>query len=173
MRDIPKTLNGSGVYIHNNFIKISLARCVITIISKFHPIIPTLEKLPWLPIKQRIYYKLCLLTYKALTNQQPTYIYNSLPFPSHSVPTRSSDSLVLSFPYVRSSLGKRAFCIIGPRLWNATLHDTRNSTSLPKFAVCSPTAWNNLSVDLRDPYLSLSCFRKKLGTYLFQLSSIL
>ena len=53
------------------------------------------------------------------TNQQPTYLYNSLSFPSHSVSTRSSDSLVLSIPYVRSSLGKRAFSVIGPRLWNS------------------------------------------------------
>ena len=47
-------------------------------------------------------------TYKTLTNQQPTYLYNSLSFPSHSVSTRSSDSLVLSIPYVKSSLGKRS-----------------------------------------------------------------
>ena len=36
------------------------------------------KKLHWLPIKQRIDYKLCLLTYKTLTNQQPTYLYNSI-----------------------------------------------------------------------------------------------
>ena len=38
----------------------------------------TVKKLHWLPIKQRIDYKTCLLTYKTLTNQQPTYLYNSL-----------------------------------------------------------------------------------------------
>ena len=91
------------------------------------------KKLHWLPIKQRIDYKTCLLTYKTLTNQQPTYLYNSLSFPSHSVSTRSSDSLVLSIPYVRSSLGKRAFSVIGPRLWNSLPPDTRNSFSLPIF----------------------------------------
>ena len=77
----------------------SLAR-VITNTSKYQHITPTLKKLLWLPIKQRIDYKTCLLTYKTLSNQQPTYLYNSLSFPSHSVSTRSSDSLVLSFPYV-------------------------------------------------------------------------
>ena len=97
----------------------SLAR-VITNTSKYQHITPILKKLHWLPIKQRINYKLCLLTYKTLTNQQPTYLYNSLSFPSHSVSTRSSDSLVLSIPYVRSSLGKRAFSVIGPRLWEFT-----------------------------------------------------
>ena len=60
-------------------------------------------------------------------------LYNSLSFPSHSVSTRSSDSLVLSIPYVRSSLGKRAFSVIGPRLWNSLPPDTRNSSSLPIF----------------------------------------
>ena len=51
----------------------SLAR-VITNTSKYQHITPTLKKLHWLPIKQRIDYKLCLLTYKTLTNQQPTYL---------------------------------------------------------------------------------------------------
>ena len=40
----------------------------------------------------RINYKLCLLTNK--TNQQATYLSNSLSFPSHSASTSSSDSLV-------------------------------------------------------------------------------
>ena len=57
----------------------SLAR-VITNTSKYQHITPTLKKLHWLPIKQRIDYKICLLTYKTLTNQQPTYLYNSLHF---------------------------------------------------------------------------------------------
>ena len=62
-----------------------------------------------LPIKQRIDYKICLLIYKTLTNQQPTYLYNSLSFPSHSVSTRSSDSLVLSIPYVRIITWQKGF----------------------------------------------------------------
>ena len=110
----------------------SLAR-VITNTSKYQHITPILKKLHWLPIKQRIDYKLCLLTYNTLTNQQPSYLYNSFSFPSHSVSTRSSDSLVLSIPYVRSSLGKRAFSVIDPRLWKDLPPDVRNSSSLPIF----------------------------------------
>ena len=113
--------------------------------QKFEHITPILKKLHWLPIKQRIDYKLCLLTYKTLQIQQPTYLYNSLSFPSHSLSTRSSDSSVLSIPYVRTSLGKRAFSVIAPRLWNSLLPDTRNS-------------------------LSVSTFRSKLKTHLFKLA---
>ena len=86
-----------------------------------------LKTLHWLPIKQRIDYKIYILTYKTLANQQPTYLYNSLSFPTNSVSTRSSDSLVLSILFVRSSLGKRAFSVIGSRLWNSLPPDTRNS----------------------------------------------
>ena len=35
--------------------------------------------------------------------------------------------------YVRSSLGKRAFSVIGPRLWNSLPPDTRKSSTLPIF----------------------------------------
>ena len=118
---------------------------VVTNTSKFEHITPILKKLHWLPIKQRIDYKLCLLTYKTLQIQQPTYLYNSLSFPSHSLSTRSSDSSVLSIPYVRTSLGKRAFSVIAPRLWNSLPPDTRNS-------------------------LSVSTFRSKLKTHLFKLA---
>ena len=47
----------------------------------------------------------CLLTFKPLQIQQPTYLYNSFSFPFHSLSTKSSDSSVLSIPYVRTSLG--------------------------------------------------------------------
>ena len=57
----------------------------VTNTSKFEHITPIFKKLHWLPIKQRIDYKLCLLTYKTLQIQQLTYLYNSLSFPSHSV----------------------------------------------------------------------------------------
>ena len=110
----------------------TLAR-VVTNTSKFEHITPILKKLHWLPIKQRIDYKLCLLTYKTLQIQQPTYLYNSLSFPSHSLSTRSSDSSVLSIPYVRTSLGKRAFSVIAPRLWNSLPPDIRNSLSVSTF----------------------------------------
>ena len=122
----------------------TLAR-VVTNTSKFEHIKPILKKLHWLPIKQRIDYKLCLLTYKTFQIQQPTYLCNSLSFPSHSLSTRSSDSSVLSILYVRTSLGKRAFSVIAPRLWNSLPPDTRNS-------------------------LSVSTFRSKLKTHFFKLA---
>ena len=80
---------------------------VIVNTSKYRCIAPLLKNLHWLPIKQRIHYKICLLTYKTLENHQPTYLHNSLSFPSNSVSTRSSDSLVLSILFDQWSLDKK------------------------------------------------------------------
>ena len=109
----------------------SLAR-VITNTSKYQHITPTLKKLHWLPIKQRIDYKLCLLTYKTLKINN-LYILTTVFHFRHILFLQ--DLLIhLFFPFhVRSSLGKRAFSVIGPRLWNSLPPDTRNSSSLPIF----------------------------------------
>ena len=102
--------------------------CIITNNSKYQHITPTLKKLLWLPIKQRIDYKICLLTYKALTNQQPTNLYNSLSFPSSSVSISSSDSLVLSYSICQMAKGHSS-----SQLWNSLPPDTQSSNSLPIF----------------------------------------
>ena len=91
------------------------------------------KKLHWLPIKTKNRLQTLSSHIQNTHKSTNTYLYNSLSFPSHSVSTRSSDSLVLSIPYVRSSLGKRAFSVIGPPLWNSLPPDTRNSNSSTTF----------------------------------------
>ena len=45
----------------------------------------------------------------------------------------SHDSSALSIPFVRTSLGEKAFSVNAPRLWNSLPPDTRNSLSLLTF----------------------------------------
>ena len=52
----------------------SLARVVIPETKRSDHVSPALKGLHWLPIKQRITYKIALLTYKTLTNKQPSYL---------------------------------------------------------------------------------------------------
>ena len=82
-------------------IKNSLA-IVITNTSKYQHITPILKKLHWLPIKQRIDYKLCLFMHIQNTNKSTTYISLQYSFISVTfvLQARSSVSLVLSIPYV-------------------------------------------------------------------------
>ena len=56
---------------------------------KFDHIIPVLKVKHWLPVEQRIEYKVLLLTYKALYGKAPTYISQLLSLYAPSRPLRS------------------------------------------------------------------------------------
>ena len=96
------------------------------------------------------------------TNQQPTYLYNSFS-------TRSSDSLVLSIPYVRSSLGKRAFSVIGPRLWNSLPRSTTlefTTSWYPKFIFFTNIPFQAQNTPLQNCIPSLGSFPSPWTVYL-------
>ena len=61
-----------------------IVTCTCT--KKYDHIKPVLKQLHWLPISQRITYKLLLLTYKVLNGQAPSYITELL---ESYVPTRN------------------------------------------------------------------------------------
>ena len=80
---------------------------------------PILQKLHWLPIAERIQYKLMLITYKALNNQAPAYISDLLQPLSHTRTLRSSSKNDLKIPRSHSvTYGDRCFSIAAPKLWN-------------------------------------------------------
>ena len=56
-----------------------------------------------------------------------------------------------------SSLGKRAFSVIGPRLWNSLPPDTRNSSSLPIFRSRLKTHLFKIAFPPRLFPISLDC----------------
>ena len=108
-------------------------------------------ELHWLDIPSRVTFKLCVLAYRCLHGSAPAYLVryftpvSAIAGRSH---LRSAASGLLTVPRANTST-------IGPRA----------------FAISSPTAWNCLPVDLRDPGHSLLTFRRKLKTHLFNLSS--
>ena len=96
--------------------------CLARVVGKsprFCHITPLLKSLHWLPVRYRIKFKSCSLTYQALTSGQPVYIENILQ-PSRKVRTRrSSDLDQLNVPRVITAVGScRAFSVAAPRLWN-------------------------------------------------------
>ena len=86
------------------------AAALVTRTRKYDHIKPILKQLHWLPVSQRIDYKILFLTYKALNGQVPSYITELLkPY----VPTRnlrSSSKNSLNVPSVNLvSYGHRCF----------------------------------------------------------------
>ena len=121
------------------------ARLCLGLLYRDH-ITPALCSLHWLPICERIRFKLALLMYKALTNHLPSYL-SSMVTPCNSVKGRSSLRSASAGKYVvpgtRLIFGRRSFTFAGPSIWNSLPPHVRNS-------------------------LSESVFRSKLKTYLFQ-----
>ena len=109
-------------------------------------ITPTLRSLHWLPVCERIRFKLERLMYRARADHLPSYI-SSLATHCNFVKGRSSLRSASAGKYVvprtRLVFGRRSFTVAGPSIWN----------SLP------PHVHNSLSETV---------FRSKLKTYLFQ-----
>ena len=111
----------------------------------FSPSLPLLKQLHWLPVSYRINFKLSTLAYRALSTQQPSYLASLLHLSNIPRQLRSSTSQQLIVPKTKLNLGKRAFSVAAPRVWN----------ELPITLKTSET---------------IAIFRKKLKTYLFQIA---
>ena len=109
------------------------------------------DELHWLSVPQRVIYKLCLITYKAINGTASNYIA-AMCVPSSTNQARlrlpSSDSRQL--PRTKTELGKRAFAYARPRAWNDFPIALRTSTTLTRvksalkthlFRCCYPTCW--------------------------------
>ena len=95
---------------------------------------PILQQLHWLPVSERISFKILLLTYKTVKGYAPSYIEDLV---NHYVPSRSlrspSQSLVSVPRSTTSTDGDRAFSIAAPRLWNTLALMIRNAQSVSDF----------------------------------------
>ena len=75
-----------------------------------------------------------LITFKAIHGLAPKYLRNLLTFKSSLYNLRSSGSILLSMPAVRSkTLGDRAFMVAAPRLWNSLPKELRAITNVNSF----------------------------------------
>ena len=118
---------------------------VVTKSPSFTGSVPLLRSLHWLPVKYRVHFKICLLTYKALHEEQPVYLRSliAISLPSRSL--RSNRGITLSVPRIKTNTGARAF------------------------RSCAPSLWNNLPLSVRSG-TSVATFRRRLKTYLFNLA---
>ena len=82
-------------------------------------ITPILKSSLWLPLKERIDFKILLVTYKILHGFAPTYLNELLfNYTPHRL-LRSSSLNLLSIPKTRTvTYGDRSFQVIASKLWN-------------------------------------------------------
>ena len=111
------------------------------LIFSLPPRVPTtssLIELHWLPLKARIEYKICLITFKALKFNQPSYIRELLSYSSHETTSglrSAGDPYRLHEPRAVGERGfaNRSFSYIAPRFYNKLPVTIKQMDSLNTF----------------------------------------
>jgi len=86
---------------------------------------PLLHSLHWLPVRQRVTYKLAVLTHKVRTTATPTYLCELVQTRAPPRALRSSDAPMLVVPRVHTELARRTFSVAAPSTWNSLPADIR------------------------------------------------
>ena len=107
---------------------------LITRTCSHEPISPVLYNLHWLPVKQRIIFKLLVTTFKCKHGLAPQYLQELI---QNYCPARNlrsgSRNLLTPFPATTKAYGKRAFQVASPELWNSLPNNIKESPSLEEF----------------------------------------
>ena len=107
---------------------------IITRTSRSVHITPVLRSLHWLPVHRRVEFKLLVYAFKSIHQQAPPYMTEMLTRYRPSRTLRSSNSVTLSVPKVRTTtFGDRQFNTATSKLWNALPHSIRNAKTLDHF----------------------------------------
>jgi len=128
LNGLPNTSTVRLQYVQN-----SLARVVCNTTKFQCHTVTLLKSLHWLPISERIKFKIASLTFKALNFAKPSYLAELITNYQPSRSLRSSGTNLLSIPDIRSSIGRRSFSYTAPKLWNSLPPDLRSCTSITTF----------------------------------------
>jgi len=98
-------------------------------------ITPTLRRLHWLLVRQRVLFKIAVLVYQCLNGLAPSYLADDCQLLSDVRPRRlrSSDSGFCAVRRTRTTYGDRCFAVAGSRAWNSLPTELRQSDSLGQF----------------------------------------
>lgn len=113
-------------------------------LSRYDHITPILrDKLHWLPIKQRIDYKISVMTYKSLHNMAPGYLSDMCRPASQSQFLARNRSAhrgdLINHSWKTVTYGRRGFHYAAPAVWNTLPVDIRQRPSLEAFCTALKT----------------------------------
>ena len=129
---LPKSTLSTLQHVQN-----AAARLVLNLRPREH-ITEALRQLHWLPIEQRIQFKLCLLMHNIQHGRCPNYIAQTVKATStHSSRPglRSASTASYTTPRLRTVMGERAFSCAGPKAWNslpAYLHHIESTATFKR-----------------------------------------
>jgi len=125
----------------------SAARLVLRLPSRASVTKPMLDHLHWLPIQQRVLFKLGVMAYKCIHQQAPIYLarmcVNVATNPVLATHRSAAQGRLVVPSAHMKTVGHRGF-----------------------YYAC-PTSWNSLPLSVTDPSLTLLAFRRLLKTFFF------
>ena len=100
-----------------------------------HHSTPLLEKLHWLPISERIKYKVACMCFSAMNGSGLAYLSELLHVytPSRTLRSSSDTSMLEIQQYKCKTHGFHTFCCFGPHIWNSLPQDLRHCSTLSSF----------------------------------------
>jgi len=98
-------------------------------------ITPILRQLHWLPVPQRVDFKIAVLLFQCLTGHAPAYLADDckLAADASARRLRSADTAKCVVRRTYNNFGDRCFAAAGPRLWNTLPLNLRLCDSLGQF----------------------------------------
>ena len=126
----------SDIFIRAFLLFLGLFFKIFCWVPLFSHITPLMYELHWLPLKQRIHFKILLFAFKAIHGIAPTYIQNLVSLKSQGTYNlRSSGWILLASSTFRTkiTLGDRSFQVAAPKLWYALPRELRDIPSLHTF----------------------------------------
>ena len=109
------------------------SRIIITEAAKFDHVTPLLRQLNWLSVKQQLYLRDAVMTYKCVYNLTPMYLSSNVNQRTtiHSRYTRNRNDLAI--PLFRTVSGQRSFAYRLVKIWNDLKSPLKSSTSVATF----------------------------------------
>lgn len=108
---------------------------MITSARRRDHITPILRQLHWLPVRQRVDFKIAVLVFQCLTGHAPAYLADDcqLAADASARRLRSADTAKCVVRRTYNNFGDRCFAAAGPRLWNTLPLNLRLCDSLGQF----------------------------------------
>ena len=125
--------------VHNDII-ISMDNCLPRVVTKavrFSPSVPILKQLLWLPVKFRIYFKICTMTFWTIKSNLTAYFADFIFFVQKAQKIYATQIQIIHSPH-KNKPGSGF--IAGPALWNDLLVPIRMPKQfyIPKITQISP-----------------------------------
>jgi len=91
------------------------------------------RQLHWLPVRQRISYKVAVITYKTRSTSKRAYLSDLLQDYRPAQTLRSSDKLLLSVPRMALAFSSKAFSVTTLSVWNSLSYQCRSAELFSSF----------------------------------------